>query len=87
MQDGRLTPGKIDLKLRIRGLLSWLYRSRDDDRSITDAAWQRFQNGSITVEKAWPDPGRPGKPIRRYFSLPYKSIAGLVESGLIRLAF
>ena len=26
----RLTPGKIDLKLRIRGPLSWLYRSRDD---------------------------------------------------------
>jgi len=42
----------IDLKLSVRGPLGWLYRSRDDDRSITDAAWQRFQNGSITVEKA-----------------------------------
>ena len=75
------------LKLSVRGQLGWLYRSRADYRAITAAAWQRFQNGSITVAKAYPDPRRPGRPLQRYSSLPHTSIVGLVESRLIHLAF
>jgi len=78
---------KITSNLNIRGPLDWLYRSRDDYQSITDDAWQRFQNGSITVAKAYSDPRHPGRPIQHYFSLPHSAIAGLMESRLVRLEF
>ncbi len=71
----------------MRGPLDCLYSSREEYNSITNAAWSRFINRNMGVEKAWPDPKRPGKPIRRHFSLPHKSIPGLVQSHMIRLTF
>ena len=82
---GQFSRHRIDLG--IRGPLDRLYSSREEYTSITNAAWSRFINGTIGVEKAWPDPKRPGTLIRRYFSLPHKSISGLVQSQMIRLAF
>ncbi len=81
-QSGR---SKIDLSMRRP--LDRLYSSREQYTSITNAAWSRFINGSIGIEKAWPDPKRPGTPIRRHFSLPHSSITGLIQSHMIRLAF
>ena len=82
---GQFSRHRIDLG--IRGPLDRLYSSREEYTSITNAAWSRFINGTIGVEKAWPDPKRPGTLIRRYFGLPHKVIPGLVQSQMIRLAF
>ena len=71
----------------MRGPLDRLYSSREEYTSITNAAWSRFINGTIGVEKAWPDSKRPGKPVKRYFGLPHKLIPGLVQSHMIRLVF
>jgi len=82
---GQFSRHRIDLG--IRGPLDRLYSSREEYSSITNEAWSRFINGDIGVRKSWPDPKRPGKPIRRHFGLPHKSIPGLVQSHMIRLAF
>ena len=82
---GQFGQHRIDLSMR--GPLDRLYSSREEYSSITNEAWSRFIHGDIGVRKSWPDPKRPGKPIRRHFSLPHSSITGLVQSHMIRLAF
>ena len=74
--------GRHRIDLGIRGPLDRLYSSREEYTSITNAAWSRFINGTIGVEKAWPDPKRPGTQISDAGLVHLKGLSSLQWLGL-----
>lgn len=89
----RLPLGKVKFGIRsdASGKLGQLFKTADQYRRITDAAWESFQEGSISIQHEFTVqkglPGRPARTTTRTFHLRHSSITGLDKARLIRLAF